>query len=245
MSLSAWIKGLFKVQHPETTNNVTLSKTIGEQQSLPLSEWDNQDIIKELKFVATMQLRTPLRVLKHHGEIFNGSGPPPSYAKEMWEGIWVPVTKSFRELGIPIDDPISEMASSIGPIPSTGGKFLKFILAVRHIVEQNKPINTRRNELLVELKNDEWRDYVQKLGGIDKIIKNFFPFFVELLPGLSAETISLLSQKELILASKISATTDEQLLKINGIGPSKLDKIREFCSKSVSQDDEFIDKVIK
>ncbi len=36
MSLSAWIKGLLKVQHIETTNNVTLSKTIGEQQSLPL-----------------------------------------------------------------------------------------------------------------------------------------------------------------------------------------------------------------
>lgn len=85
MSLSAWIKSLFKVQHPEITNNVTLSRTIGEQQSQPLAEWDNQNIIKELKFVATMQLRTPLRVLKHHGEIFNGSGAPPSYAKAMWE----------------------------------------------------------------------------------------------------------------------------------------------------------------
>lgn len=164
MSLSTWIKGLFKAQHPEKTSNVTLSRTIGAQQSLSLAEWDNHNIIKGLKFVATMQLRTPLRVLKHHGEVFNGSGAPPSYAKETWEGIWVPVTKSFRELGIPIDDFIGKMASSIGPIPSTGGDFLKFILAVRCIVEQNKPIYTRRNELIFELNKDEWKDFVRQLA---------------------------------------------------------------------------------
>lgn len=137
------------------------------------------------------------------------------------------------------------MASSIGPIPSTGGDFLKFILAVRYIVEQNKPINTLRNELFFELNKDEWKDFVRQLGGNDKIAKIFFPSFVEFLPGLSAETKSILRKKGLISASKISAISDKELLNLKGIGLSKLGKIREFCSKSASQDDEFIDQVVK
>ena len=245
MSLSAWLKRFFNIQKPQPTCNASLSKTIGEQQSLPLSEWGNQDIFKGVSFVATIQLRTPFRVLKHHGEIFNGPGSPPSYAKEMWEGIWVPVTKSFIELGIPIEEPPSEMASEIGPIPSTGGNFLKFILSVRYIVEQNQSIATRRNELVVHLKKDEWKYYVHKLGGIEKIANRFFSHFVELLPGLTEETISLLRSKKLITASQISATSDKELLKIKGIGPVKLGKIREFCLRVVNQHDEFIDKVIR
>lgn len=245
MSLSAWLKGFFNIQKPTPNCNVSLSKTIGEQQSFPLSEWEDQDIIKGLIFVATMQLRTPLRVLKHHGELFNGSGPPPSYAKEMWEGIWVPVTKSFKELGIPIEDPPSEMASDIGPIPSTGGKYIKFILAVRNIVEQNSPASSRRNELVVELNKDDWQEYVHKLGGIEKIANRFFPYFLELLPGLTDETISILRNRNLITSSQISITSDKELLKIKGIGPAKLSKIRELCSSAVCQHVEFIDKVAR
>lgn len=245
MSLTAWLKKYFNIQKPQPTCNVSLAKTIGEQQSLSLSEWGNQDIIKGLKFVATMQLRTPLRVLEHHGEIFNGPGSPPPYAKEMWEGIWVPVTKSFAELGIPIEEPPSEMASDVGPIPSTGGKFLNFILSVRHIVEQNQSIATRRNELVVHLKKDEWEYYVHKLGGIEKIVNRFFPHFVELLPSLTEETISVLRSKKLITASQISTASDKELLKIKGIGPAKLSKIREFCLRVVDQHDEYIEEVIR
>jgi len=239
------LKGFLNIQKTTPNCNVSLPKTFGGKQSSPLSEWGDQDIIKGLRFVATMQIRTPLRVLKHHGEFFNGSGPPPSYAKEMWEGIWLPVTKSFKELGIPIEEPPSEMASDIGPIPSTGGNYLKFILAVRNIIELNHPLSTRRNELVVELNKDDWKEYVHKLGGIEKIANLFFPYFIELLPGLTEEAISLLRSKKLITASQISASSDNELLKIKGIGPAKLAKMREFCSKVVGQHDEFIDKIIR
>lgn len=59
----------------------------------------NADIIKGYRFVATLQLRTPLRVLRHHGEFHNWSEAGlPQYAQAAWEGIWVPVTKSWAEL---------------------------------------------------------------------------------------------------------------------------------------------------
>ena len=44
-------------------------KTVGELQSEPLSAWGNDDIAKGLRFIATLQLRTPLRVLLRDGEI--------------------------------------------------------------------------------------------------------------------------------------------------------------------------------
>jgi hypothetical protein len=59
----------------------------------------NADIIKGYRFSATLQLRTPLRVLQHHGELqpWSENGLP-AYARSLWEGIWLPVTKTWAEL---------------------------------------------------------------------------------------------------------------------------------------------------
>ena len=74
--------------------------------------------------VGTVQLRTPLRVLSRHRELHETlSTEPPVIAREQWEGIWVPTTRSFRELGIDIAEPsLSLMASDIGPIAADGGE---------------------------------------------------------------------------------------------------------------------------
>ena len=62
----------------------------------------NADLIKGYRFSATLQLRTPLRVLQHHGEFrkWSENGLPP-YAQFSWEGIWLPVTKTWAELAGP------------------------------------------------------------------------------------------------------------------------------------------------
>ena len=49
-------------------------KTIGEMQNKSLEDWGDEDIIDGLEFVATLQLRTPLEILQHHGEIFKEKG---------------------------------------------------------------------------------------------------------------------------------------------------------------------------
>jgi hypothetical protein len=62
----------------------------------------NADVIKGYEFCATLQLRTPLRVLQHHGEVqqWSESGLP-RYAHFLWEGIWLPITKTCAELAGP------------------------------------------------------------------------------------------------------------------------------------------------
>ena len=98
--------------------------------------WRNIDtqsveLIKGWRFGATMQLRTPLRVLSRHGETHEGLTDPPKIANEQWEGYWTPVLKSYKELGIDIPDVIFESgttASDIGQIPINGGHYLKFLL---------------------------------------------------------------------------------------------------------------------
>ncbi|PZR75190.1 MAG: hypothetical protein DLM73_05975 [Chthoniobacterales bacterium] len=62
----------------------------------------NADVIKGYRFTATLQLRTPLRILQHHGEVREWSeNGLPQYAQSLWEGIWLPVTKTWAELAGP------------------------------------------------------------------------------------------------------------------------------------------------
>jgi hypothetical protein len=127
--------------------------TVGELQSAPLSVWGNEDIIKGLAFCATMQLRTPLRVLLRHGALHTDRHKtPPQIALEPWEGIWLPVTKSMQEIiegpdsttealrfGIAYDASFgalgNTMASDVGPILAKD--YLPFLIAVRRVVEAN------------------------------------------------------------------------------------------------------------
>lgn len=69
-------------------------------------------------FCATMQLRTPLRILLRHGEECPPGVEPPAIADEAWHGIWVPVIEGMALWG--------QMASEIGYIPADGGFFPSF-----------------------------------------------------------------------------------------------------------------------
>ena len=74
--------------------------SVGEMQNKPLSAWTDDEIIAGLQFFATLQLRTPLRVLQWHGKLHTDRDtPPPQVAQMEWEGIWLPKTKTWKELG--------------------------------------------------------------------------------------------------------------------------------------------------
>jgi len=106
----------------------------------------NRDIISGLKFHATLHLTTPLSVLQHHGEFFDG--PPskaPAYGTPA-QGIWLHQTRSWRELGIDIDDwPESTAASDIGPILAS--TYIPFLIRFRRIVESNLSLAGKRSAL--------------------------------------------------------------------------------------------------
>ena len=246
MAFSTWLKRFFGNQDNKKNDAKTYPKTIGELQESPLAEWGNQDIIKGLRFSATLQLRTPLRVLKHHHEFFNGSGQPSRYTEETWEGIWIPVTKSWKELiGKEIEEFEGTMASDVGYVPSDGGNYLKFLLIIRGIVERYDSITERRSELVSEVKNKKWNDFVQKLGGITAITDYFFPRFIDILPGLQKETVAFLWERNLTTPASIASSSDKELLGVKGIGPAKLKKIREVCADVSDQTSEFADLVTR
>jgi len=206
----------------------------------PISEWTapghllgQSDILAGMEFCATMQLRTPLRVLLHHGELHTDlSASPPCYVKDQWEGIWVPALKTWAELGIAAKDiPPGTVASDIGPVPEDGGDYLPFLLKVRGIVEADLSIEQRINELECCEFSASDKKCIDLLGGLDGIIERLFPKFLYLGPDLDTP-------------NKISAASDDALLNISGVGPAKLKKIRALCAGVLDgRDSDRVDRV--
>lgn len=231
-----------KVKSKDIKSSIMHNRTINDLQSTPLSGDDK--LIEGYEFCATMQLSTPLRVLKCHNELFSGPGTPPAIAGERWQGCWLPKIKSFRELGFDIDEaPASTMASDVGQIPSDGGDYLKFLLAIRCIVERQDSVTTRLTDLKVELRNEKWNSFVKKLGGKKAITNIFFPRFTDTLPGLQNESVDELRKLKLTTPASIEAAPDKKLLAIKGIGPAKLKKIRVACADAPHSESEYVDLV--
>lgn len=79
--------------------------------------------------------RTPLVWLQRHGEFHLGSKMPTEIVP-MDAAYWMPVLKTWRELGIDTNEfPEGTMASEAGQVPLNGGDFLPFLKEYRMIVE--------------------------------------------------------------------------------------------------------------
>lgn len=160
----------------EDTNKFTNSSENDE------AYYQNSDVIKGFRFCATYQIRTPLSVLIHDGETF--SGPPskvPQYGT-MADGIWIPETITWRELGIDIDEMPREVASDVGPVNPS--EYMPFLIGFRKIVEGNTEVE-EKIELIHNLcnQNDKYRKYCKlidydfpysffKVGGLNDILKS-------------------------------------------------------------------------
>jgi hypothetical protein len=93
------------------------------------------DLLAGWELSVTMQRRTPLAWLLRHREFHEGSDRPTEIVP-MQHACWVPVNRSWRSLGIDMDEiPETTMASEIGQIPASGGDFLPFLIEYRMIVE--------------------------------------------------------------------------------------------------------------
>jgi len=209
-----------------------------ESQNNTINDWkDNDDVIKGMEFCATMQLRTPLHVLLRHGEIHtNMNTEPPVIVKEMWEGIWNIQLTSWEELGIDLPElPDSTVSSDIGQIKVED--YLPFLISVRKIVESNNSMESRIDKLRNELTESNWEPLIDEHGGIDQIIGNFFPRFIDKIPKINDATITELSRLGLDTPNRIAAASDETLLGIKGIGQAKIKTIRDFCAGIIDNRD--------
>ena len=203
------------------------------------------NIAKGWKFGATIQLRTPLRVLARHGEIHDGLSDPPAIAREQWEGYWLPLLKSFKELGIDLPDMklAHTQASDIGPIPLDGGEYLKFLIKIRTIVEADSSVEVRRSLLREELRKPEWNEFCTKLGGNQNVSEQFFPPFIQTIKGLPSDTIAAMWAAGITTPEQLKNSADTTLKAIKGIGPAKLTTIRAACSDAINKTSEFVDRV--
>ncbi len=204
----------------------------------------NHDLIDGWTFHATLQLRTPLRILEREGEFCPLPGPPPSIATEMWHGIWLPKTKTWRDRGVDIPEFTGTGRSSdIGTVPVDGGAYLKFLLAVRRIVEGSGSIDERLENLRTELHQQAWSDFVLAHQGKEYFYSYFFPEFLETIPKLPSEAVHQLWDRGIETPAQLDACSDADLLKIKGIGPARLRTIREACASVTDRNAKRLDLV--
>lgn len=250
MSIGLWLKNFLfsdaSNAHPLSSPqpNTKIITTIAESQNNKIDTWkNNQDIIDGMKFCATMQLRTPLRVLSRHGETHTDiNSEPPKIANELWEGIWVLEVKPYP--GQPLAQ-FGQMASSIGQISQDGGDYLPFLIAVREIVESDDSIESRIKRLSEMPMVGNWQmivnrhgpSHISKSRGIDWIIEYFFPRFTYAIPKINSTTAEELSTLGLDTPNSIASAPDETLLGIKGIGQSKLKAIRDYCASNTKNRD--------
>lgn len=207
----------------------------------------NSDIISGYRFCATMQLRTPLRVLSRHGELHHGlDREPPQIAREMWEGIWIPELRSWQELGIAMKElPLSTMASDIGPVPADGGQYLPFLMTVRVVAESEGSIENRRAVVAEVLTDPAWRKCVRALNGRDAILDQLFPPFLTTIPRTPEKTAIALMKVGFESPASLAGAKDSQLLAVDGVGVATIAAIRHECLLAAEPQSRFVDRVIR
>lgn len=125
--------------------------------------WPDGDAVTYFQFCATMQLRTPLRILQHHNDThWDRYTAPPKIVERSWQGIWVPCTRLSG-----LFEYEATMASEVGQIPVSGGDFLRFLLTIREAVESRD--SGKHAAALAVATNKTWEDIVEKLGGAHSV----------------------------------------------------------------------------
>ncbi len=231
--------------YSESVRGMNYTKEDGKKSELNVKEsyhyetvWKNDDdnvyyrncdILKGLKFNATLQVRTELSVLIHHGEIFDG---PPSKAPRygtMAGGIWGPATKSWRELGVNKDDlKESEVWSDIGFIKAD--EYLPFLIDFRKIVEGESSVL----EKIIEIKKLRDKNslyhkiYIKLKNTYNHFPESFFYMQISVIPGIGEKTAKNIFERGLQTLNEIKSASDEELLSISGVGKGTVQKIRAF-----------------
>jgi hypothetical protein len=132
-----------------------------------------ENLISGYEYVATLQLRTPLAALLKDGEVVKTDRCPENEFG-MMHGIWMPKTKSWREMGIDIDEfQPGNSASDAGQVDRV--KYRNFLISIRMISEDvDRSIQERIAAIRPILKDAEFSRYCRRLGGQGAVIDNLF-----------------------------------------------------------------------
>ena len=187
------------------------------------------DVVSGMCFHATLQLRTPLRILQRNGQVLPlGTDLPDDF--DQWMGIWLPKTKSWVELGIDAAEADYEAsaASHIGPVKPS--EYLPFLLAIREVVEdQSLSFAGRKAGIEAVCRQTRFQEFAERHGGSDEIIRYFHPPILTVIPGLTAPTREALIAMGIRTVGTIRLSSDKTLSGVKGLGPAKIAGIRAFC----------------
>ncbi|HEY4084255.1 MAG TPA: hypothetical protein VGM81_26505 [Burkholderiaceae bacterium] len=126
----------------------------------------SDDLLKGFEFTATLQMRTPLRILLKHRTQRNLNAKLPNFAPEGWEGIWMPVLKTWSELGgKDLFEFVGPSATDIGPVENRGYEYWRFLVAIKSAANTRVPYEQRRALAEAEAAKEEWARFVCELGG--------------------------------------------------------------------------------
>lgn len=195
------------------------------------------DIASGMCFYATLQLRTPLRILQRNGQILPlGTDLPEDF--EQWMGIWLPKTRTYAEIFDHVAQPDFErsVASPIGPVKPS--EYLPFLMTIREVVEDRAlSLDDRQTAIAVLCSRPEFKELADRHGGVNEIFSYFHPPVLSLIPGLTEPVRDGLRALGLITITGIRQTTDSELSSVKGLGPSKIAGIRAFCDSYRSDPD--------
>ena len=186
----------------------------------------NRDVIDGLQFCATLHLKTPLTVLRHHGEKFTGSpSAAPKYGTPA-EGIWNYETKPWADLGIDMPElPESQHATAIGPMKAS--EYLPFLIEFRKIVEGNESHEAKLSRLegLSRRSESFFAIWVRLRSVYDDFPESFFYFEFTKLPGVGRKMAKKLYEMEFRSVSELVNSTKERLTRVPGMGSVSAEKI--------------------
>lgn len=218
----SWLKRIFQSRSVQGSEAVQTQVIRLDDQSFH----SNEDILEGMQFSATLQIRTPLDILKHHGEIFNGSpSQAPQYGAQA-DGTWIFKTKTFHELGIALDETESSHASDVGLIEPS--RYLPFLIQFRSIVEAELTHEDKLAQLdSLSKESDHFKELWQKLSTYyDDFPLSFFYMPFAGLPGVGRQLAKSLyesgfrSKEQIVMASVL------ELIAVPGLGKTTAGKIK-------------------
>lgn len=202
-------------------------------------------IIQGYRFSVTMSLRTPAYILKMHGRAVPKDDPLLSLPIRQDQGVWLAEAPPIFIGGKEIKFQGSAMASEIGPIPTDGGEYLRFLLCIRAIAEGEKSIDAKLLLLRKEMSSKRWQNIINKMSDPESMIERLFPYFLDTIPKIPHRCVVALNDHGLSTPKKILEAGDKSLLGIKGIGPARLLIIKEYCERYPDYDHERLDNVEK
>lgn len=203
---------------------------------------DDDDLIAGWRYSATLQLRTPLAYLERHGEFSPGPKEPPLLGPAESRlpngtgfnpyGIWV---REINYDGLGFDQPPSvtkgERATEWGPVrigSEEERNLISFLKSFRYIVETAETLE-QKLAYLADLSTStpaNRKVWLKVVGSESGFPDSFFYRELCCLPGIGVRVAERIYRAGFRTNAEIQGASDEDLLKVEGLGKGLLRKLR-------------------